>query len=374
MSNRPNHFLSLQSATPAAAPSVALCAAVALPETDAAPEWIHVLPAGHVTTVDGRGPYHVTDAARLISASLQRADRLVLDENHATDLAAPKGEPAPARGWIVALQARADGVWGKVEWTKAGAELMADRAYRHISPAILHDAANNVTAILRASLVNRPNLKGLTALHTEQTPESSMDIKKLAAALGLPETATEAEIVAALAARNPTATALQSLLDPIAVAAGLATGADAAAVLAGVQKLGAGGGDKSDGGEADGKVIVALQAELAGVTTQLTALLASTKQEKATAFVDDAIKAGRVGIKPMRDRYIALHVENPARTEEIVNAMPILGGGSLMIPAVTQAADGEIALNAEQRHAAKLLGLSEKDYAATLKAEREIAL
>ncbi|MCD9150122.1 phage protease [Pseudophaeobacter sp. MA21411-1] len=30
---------------------------------------------------------------------------------------APKGLPAPARGWITATQARNDGIWGRVEWT-----------------------------------------------------------------------------------------------------------------------------------------------------------------------------------------------------------------------------------------------------------------
>lgn len=365
MTSRPDIFLSLHStAAEAVSSDIALCSAVALPEGEGAPEWIHLLPAGTVTTIDGRGPYRVADPAALVTASLNGSERLVLDENHATDLAAPKGEPAPARGWIVELQARADGVWGRVAWTKAGAELMADRAYRHISPAILHDAQNNVTAILRASLVNRPNLKGLTALHTVQPTEISMDLKKLAAALGLPETATEAEILAAIAARGPSITALQAVLDPIAQAAGLSAGADAAAVLAGVQKLSAG----------DGQTIAALQSELAGVTNQLNMLVSTGRQEKATAFVDDAIRAGRVGIKPMRDHYIALHVENPARTEQLVNAMPILGGSGTFIPQAEPSADGRIALNAEQRHAARLLGLSEADYAATLKSERETVL
>lgn len=122
--------------------SVALCSAVlqTIGDDASAPEWIHLVPTGQVTTIDGRGPYRVADATALARVSLQAADgqRLVLDENHSTDLAAPKGEPAPARGWIVELEARPDGIWGKVEWTKSGLELMADKAYRHISPVITH--------------------------------------------------------------------------------------------------------------------------------------------------------------------------------------------------------------------------------------------
>src|SRR5690606_6682234 len=121
------------------------------------------------------------------------------DENHATDLAAPRGEPAPARGWIVELQQRADGVWGRVEWTEEGGRLVSGRAYRGISPVIQHLKNGEVTAILRASLVNRPNLRGLTALHQE----NDMDLlAKLSAALGLPAATTEDGAIAAVTAMH----------------------------------------------------------------------------------------------------------------------------------------------------------------------------
>lgn len=144
----------------------------------------HLLPtaAGKVQTQDNRGPYDVTDAEAIIAASFADQPKLQIDENHAEDLKSGKGEPSPARGWITELQARADGIWGKVEWTGAGRALVADKAYRAMSPVILHDKAKKVVAILRASLVNRPNLKGLVSLNQEQ---SEMDLAKLAAALGL---------------------------------------------------------------------------------------------------------------------------------------------------------------------------------------------
>ena len=136
---------SLHAATAGA--NVALCAAVALPEdTEAAPEWVHLLPAGEIQTGDGRGPYRVADAVALLAASLTEDDRLPIDENHATDLAAPEGRPAPARGWIVELQARADGIWGRVEWTREGKRLVLGRAYRGISPVIRHKPTGEVTA------------------------------------------------------------------------------------------------------------------------------------------------------------------------------------------------------------------------------------
>lgn len=170
--------------------NVALCAELPLPPPNGgqAPEWVHLLPAGEIATVDGRGPYRVPSAAGLVAASLAGNARLPLDENHATDLAAPLGQPAPARGWITSLQARGDGIWGRVDWTEAGRALVTDRAYRHISPVISHTSDGTVTAVLRASLVNRPNLRGLAALHSTGRGGSaalSRDEKRIVALLGV---------------------------------------------------------------------------------------------------------------------------------------------------------------------------------------------
>src|SRR5690606_33685627 len=108
------------------AAGLALCSALALTpsEDGGAPEWVHLLPAGGtLTTADRRGPYKVGDYTALMAASLKEGEKLVLDECHSTDLAAPKGLPAPARGWIVALQLRDDGIWGQVEWTEEGRKI-----------------------------------------------------------------------------------------------------------------------------------------------------------------------------------------------------------------------------------------------------------
>lgn len=242
----------------------ALCTALPLPDASQdkpAPEWIHLLPAGSFSGADGRGPYHVQNANKLVEASLEAmAGSGVVDENHSTDLATPKGEPAPARGWITALEARADGIWGKVDWTRAGLALLADRAYRHISPVIMHLKDGTVTAILRASLVNKPNLRGLAALNQE-TPMDFMD--KLRAALGLGDDADEAAVITGIgAAKGGSAlqTALDEALRPIAKAAGLAEDADAKAVLAGVEQLAKAKPASDDG------TVKALQAELGKVT------------------------------------------------------------------------------------------------------------
>jgi phage I-like protein len=311
--------------TPGMATDTALLAAHPIPTGDAAPEWVHLLPAGEAQTVDGRGPFRVVDAEAMMSASLAGA-KLAIDENHSTDLAAPKGQPAPAHGWIVEMQSRQDGIWGRVEWIDTPGAVPIWKRYRGISPVIRHDRTGTVSAILRASLTNTPNLAGLTSLHSE---EKTMDFKQmLLELLGLGGDADEAAITAAIAAKMEeaptTEVALQAALAPIARAVGVAADADAAKVLAGVQALKAGGDDR----------LVALQSEVATLTTSLNAANEERAREKATAFVDAAIGAGRVGLKPVRDEYIAMHMTDRLRAEKLVNAMPVLAPGATALSVV----------------------------------------
>lgn len=331
---------------------------IAAPQPGAANEWVHLLPAGEIATNDARGPYRVPDAAALIAASMHGADRLPIDENHAIDLAAPRGEASPARGWIVEMQARADGIWGRVEWTATGTALMAERAYSGISPVIQHDKAGNILRILRASLVNRPNLRGMTALQQE----TEMDfLKRLAKALGLGEDATEDAVIERVTslAKSDGKPELQSALSEIGVALGVADGATPDAVLNAAKA--------SAGGQA---AITALQSELAGVVAELNEVKGATSLQAATAFVDGAIKDGHVGVKPLRDHYIAMHQADPARVEKEIGAMPKLGATDALERAPVAVGESQIALNAAQRDAAVALGLSLEDYAQTLAAEQ----
>lgn len=323
------------------APLISLCSAMALPEGGGdVPEWIHLLPAGEVCTADGRGPYLVK-SLQAIAAGLAPGEKLPIDECHSTDLAATRGDPAPARGWIVELQAREDGLWGKVEWTGEGLRLMADKAYRGISPAVLHDKAMTVLGVLRASLTNTPNLLGLIALHSEGGPseESGMDWKaKLIELLGLDSAADDAAISAALTAK-------------LEGGDGGNGGGDAAVALN--HQLG-------------NQAVVALQSELAGVTTQLNQLRDERSRDQATAFVDAAIAEGRVGCKPLRDDYIALHMANPAQAVKMIAAMPALKGSTAALALAPETDAG--GLDAADHQVIALMGLDPEDYRKSLEA------
>lgn len=366
-------------------------ALIALNAQGAAEPWIMLLPidkAGMVTTIDGRGPYRVPDPAALARASLNAAGGvpLPIDENHATDLAAPRGEPAPARGWVTELQARDGGIFGKVDWTEAGRALVSDKAYRSISPALSVNADKTVGGILRASLVNTPNLRGMAALHQEidmnellaklrkmlgladdadadaicnkvQNLATSTSMNSIAVAAGLDQASSAEKVLATVKALKERPS-LQAELAPIAKAAGLKEDAKAADIVAAVTTLG-------DGGAA---AIVELQAELKELGAKFITLQTSGAKEKAVAFVDGAIKEGRVGIKPLRDKYITMHAANPAETEALINAMPKIKAGSV-IPDQPELKDGKVELNSEQSKVAKLLGIKTEDMAKTVAAE-----
>lgn len=303
---------------------IALCQAQALPETSGAPEWIHLIPAGQLLhTGDHRGPYRVADPAAIVAAS---TGKLPIDENHAIDLAAPRGEASPARGYITELQARDDGIWGRAEWTEAGRALVADKAYLGISPVIIHDGQKTILAIARASLTNRPNLRGLTALHHQETSPMTTAVAK---ALGLADDAGEDQILAAIGKLTPQL-ALQSQLGEIGIALGVAEGAGAEAIVAAAKAK----------GPAQPAEITALQSQLAEVTTKLNKMTTDTSREKAEAFVDAAIREGRVGVKPLRDRYIAMHMRDPEEAVAMIGGMPTIGGEML--------GDAQIALQSEQ--------------------------
>lgn len=345
--------------TPAA--RTALCSALPIPAAEAgAPEWIHLLPAGAITTVDGRGPYRVKDAGALIAASLKPGDRLVVDENHATDLAAPRGESAPARGWIVGLQSRQDGIWGQVEWTSHGRQLVADRAYRNISPAIRHLADGSVVGVLRASLVNMANLRGLAALHQQQ--ERSMDlIARIRAALGLKDDADDDAVMAAIDAQKGRVSTHAAQLAPIAKAAGLAEDADGAAVLLAVQGL------ADPAKHVPAAAVTALQ-------SQLTALQNGIARERAEAAVDAAIKAGKVGAPgEMRDHYIARHMADPAAVDKELGAMVSLHGrsGAGAKPPPKAGEGGATALDEDEAKIVALMGIDPAAYAKTKAAQAE---
>lgn len=188
----------------------ALCHELAV-NGDTPPEWIQILPIGPaIAGADGR-KWTLGDADAFVKSF---NGRIPLDYEHATELRAPKGEEAPAAGWIEELQAvkaanaqfPSAGIWGRVEWTPRGANSVTSREYRYQSPVFTHTKAGAITKLLSVAVTNRPNLE-LTALNRASEPapkENTMDEeqrKALCARLGLPADTNIAVLSSALNAR-----------------------------------------------------------------------------------------------------------------------------------------------------------------------------
>lgn len=335
------------------------------PEGADVPEWIQLTPAGRFETFDARGPYEVTDPQAVIEASFAARGEIEIDVNHASFTAAKAGGEAPARGWIVEMQSREDGIWGKVRWTKEGARLVADQAYRRISPVfrLAHPGSKRVVAILNASLVNRQNLRGLAALNFEEEERMSF-LKQLAGVLDLGADATEDQVTAAvnlLKDSGATAVAAQSQLNEIATILGV----DAEGDVVAAAKATAGGAPDAVALQA---AMTELQGTIAAQAEQIAGLMGSASKDKAEAFVDSEFKKGRLIPKALRDHYIAMHQEDPARVEKEIAGMPMLNSAGVPhLPPPSE--DGKIAMNAEHLAVAAQLGLSEEAYLATLEGE-----
>jgi len=102
----------------------------------------------------------------------------------------------------------ADGIRLRVEWTAAGAAAVSGRVYSYFSPEFFADKYGKVTAIPAVgpigALVNTPAFQEIERIAASLTAQKSMI--EIAKALGLPETATEAEILAKIAELQSAAT------------------------------------------------------------------------------------------------------------------------------------------------------------------------
>jgi len=315
-------------------------------ESDALPKTIELVPAGAVVHGrDGRR-WKNGDPRRVALNSMARQPRLVIDENHSTDLSAPKGGASPAMGWMTKLRAEADGsIRADVEWTKRGAKAVLNREYSYISPVFLHDDGGEVTAVLRAALTNSPNLR-LPALNSESqffdnnaNDDTEEPMKKaLCAVLGLPETATEDDILAALKALQGKALNAEAQGTTRTPAVDLAVYAPRADLNA-------------------------MEARAAAAEKRIAELDAARLKDEAEATVDGAIRARKIA-PASRDEYLALcsteeGVEKLkgvfAKTPEIIGAEPQAPEGA---PPPGETA----ALNAEEASLAKAMGYTAEEY------------
>lgn len=302
------------------------------------PEWTELIPAGQVTGRDGRS-WNNSDPSSILAAFAASGADLPVDLEHSTELKAPQGEPAPAAGWVKELQNRDGAVWGRIDWTDNGRELVASKSYRYLSPVIVYQRDNGlIVGLSSVGLTNRPNLR-LPALNQQldnQLTEEAMDLKQLLAVLGMSETATFAEALNRITAmKGDLATALNRADNPALDKfvpradhdAVLARATNAEQALADLKKTG-------------------LEQE---IETAINAALKDGKITPATADYHRAQCRQEGGLKLFAD---------------FVQAAPVLGDPSGLDG---KKADTGTALNAEERQLCQAMGVSEEDFLKTKK-------
>lgn len=336
----------------------ALGAVVQLPDQAGAPEWIQLLPLGTITPRDGRTPWQLDAPAEVIAASLAAARGLDLpiDYDHQIDLAAVPGVGGTARaaGWVKQLEQRADGIWGRVEWTQAAAQAIAAREYRFISPVFDYTKDDRrITRLRHAALTNNPAMT-MTALSSQQHEEDRVDpiLKALLEAMGLAANTDQATAVAhvqKLVAANATVTAIAAKLG----SAETTETALAAAV------------DRARQATAPDPAQFVPIAQVSALQTALATIQTERATEKATAAVEAAVKAGKVS-PALKDWATAYASKDLAGFAAWVEKAPVVTGGGLQGDPPVSGADG---LTAEDRAICAMTGISIEDFKKTRAAE-----
>lgn len=173
------------------------------------PSRLLLIPPGTFTGRDGR-TWHNPAPEEVIRQSRQVGRDIPIDIEHATEVKAPNGEPAPAQGWIAldSLEVEDGAIYGQVQWNESGTELLSGKSYKYYSPAFWNDENGVVLKLKSVGLTNSHNLYELPALNHEsnhpsnQQPTGGPDDMSLSAAirqaLSLKEDANEADAVQAI--------------------------------------------------------------------------------------------------------------------------------------------------------------------------------
>lgn len=259
-----------------------------------------------------------------------------------------------AYGWIEELDLREDGLWvTKYSLTKEGEELLTSGAYKYFSAAwvwnhVEEESGKDVGCwLMSVALTNDPQYTRLEGLVTNAAQEVAMDLlKKLAALLGLSESATEAEVLAAVEAQvaehkkvmeaaqevEQTVTTSDAPADQSAAATADLKAkkpakmiALAAAVLkksgealATVRK-GLGLSEKATAEE------IILTAKAKGPDTELAQRLTAMEEQQATAAANDRVAAAMTAGKvtpAMKDTALAFAKKDPTGFDAWIEKQP----------------------------------------------------
>jgi phage I-like protein len=295
-------------------------------------EMMLIPPGENVQGRDGRA-WKNTAPQGIVDYFTVRGVDLPIDVEHATELKAPQGEPAPAAAWIKGLEVREGGaIYGRIEWTPGGRDMVLNREYRYYSPVLIYEKESGIIRGLSSvGLTNKPNLT-VTALNHEQTKEKHMNLVALLAALGLPATHTFDQALNHITTlRSDYATALNRAETP-----------DLAKFVPRAQF--------------DAAVAKANNAEKG-----LKELKTAETEKAINSEIDAALKAGKI-VPATKEFYIGMCRQEGGLESfrQFVAAAPVIAGDT-DLDSTPPETTGK-ALNAAQKEVCAAMGMTEDDY------------
>lgn len=305
---------------------------------------IQLLPDGVVCSKKGEFIADAQARKEIIEQYNAEKNDAVVDYEHQT----LKDVEAPASGWIKELIDKGkDGLWAKVEWTPKAQEYISNKEYRYLSPVILVRKSDKRAVVLHsAALTNKPAIDGMIPLINKDEEDSQgMDLlKQLIAILGLPETATEQDVMEKVkACMNGDNVALKSALKGL----NLKDNATALEVEASINSL------KSP----TGFVPMATYTVMANKVTDLEGKLSVQKTKDSNDKVELALKEGKLtpALRSWAEEYA---LKDPEAFDNFVkNAPKIVDFGKVKDAEQKQ----KTTLDEHQISVNKMLGISDAD-------------
>lgn len=317
-----------------------------------------LMPAGEFGAprgaLSGAGPWHLTPeaAAGIIAVNRGRSADILIDFEHQVLLSEKNGQPVPAAGWVDprSLEYRADGdepgLYGAVDWVGDVPELIEHDRYRYLSPVFPYDDAGRPLDLLHVALTNFPAIDeplfaALSARYCNTKPPQQEDshmelLKKLLAALGLPDATSENDALAGVAALKAKADSAEAQVAALKAAAP---------------------------GQPDPARFVPVEAAQA-MQAQIAALSARINDDEAGRLIAAALGDGRLD-ESLREWATSLGRSDLAALRAYVaNAKPIAALKGLQTGGKPPAGagGGGGALGAEDLAVCKALGLSAEEY------------
>jgi phage I-like protein len=185
------------------------------------PTEFRIFASGTIETTKGIFKFDEESGVTCMKRVQENGNDIVIDYEHASLIAPYSADPAEAgkaAGWCNP-ELREGTLWAsKVRWTPKATEKLKAREFRYFSPTFLANDDGRIEELINIALTNNPATRNLEPLvasqHAEPAPklepepkrpepkEQTMpvNLKQLATDLGLAETASETEILAAVKA------------------------------------------------------------------------------------------------------------------------------------------------------------------------------